>query len=504
MSIMKKNSISVAFATFLTASLLLATATDVKAASFDCAMASSRIDNAICASPQVSKLDSDLDGAYKAALARNSNPDGVKLAQRSWLKETRNACQNEGCLVNVYTQRIAALSVGLQPSVANAASRETPMPSRAEVESDDANIPSAADLLARESAEKAKQAAEQAAAAAEAQKVAEQAAAAASAAQAQKLAEQAAADVRRKAEDQRLMLMAGGGVAVLFALAFCAWFLLRRRRNAKNAKSVAVSKRPVDTRARVNDSEVIRQVHSELNSGQLPQPKQQPMAPSMVEKSTMAPLLSGAVTQDEKPIFCGACGSKLTEGAKNCGSCGKAVSSSVNIINQQTVDDAKKKLASATSAIVKASIKAAEQFHGEVKGINEARKNSFEEGKEINNKGKIEQTKAPSVSFWGKLTGKQKGIVIGGLLIVLFLGSKLTSESTSSGDYRNRSNNQITQDPAALVQEAGETFQRIHNIICTTPVSSQVQQCVLKNPNQTGVTAWCLNIVRQLRQNEGC
>jgi len=68
------------------------------AASFDCTKASSRVDKAICNSPQISQLDSDLDAAYKKALAANNDPEALKLAQRSWLKENP-LCQDR-CRVN--------------------------------------------------------------------------------------------------------------------------------------------------------------------------------------------------------------------------------------------------------------------------------------------------------------------------------------------------------------------------------------------------------------------
>ena len=101
---------------FAAIALSLAFNCTVFAASFDCAKAVSRIENAICASPELSNLDSQLATAYAAALARSSDVDGVKAAQRAWLKETRNSCGDLNCLTAVYKQRIAALSVGVNDS----------------------------------------------------------------------------------------------------------------------------------------------------------------------------------------------------------------------------------------------------------------------------------------------------------------------------------------------------------------------------------------------------
>lgn len=90
-------------------SLIFALVNPALGASFDCTKASSRIDNAICASPELSELDNKLDAVYRAALAVSTDPPGVREAQREWLRATRNYCSDEGCLLTVYKQRIAAL-----------------------------------------------------------------------------------------------------------------------------------------------------------------------------------------------------------------------------------------------------------------------------------------------------------------------------------------------------------------------------------------------------------
>ena len=96
--------------------ILIALNSNSFAASFDCAKAVSRIENAICASPELSDLDSQLANAYKSAISRSDDIDGVKAAQRAWLKETRNSCDNLNCLLSVYKQRIAALTTSKNPA----------------------------------------------------------------------------------------------------------------------------------------------------------------------------------------------------------------------------------------------------------------------------------------------------------------------------------------------------------------------------------------------------
>lgn len=90
------------------------------AASFDCSKAASRVDSAICASPKVSKLDSDLATAYQSALKSAVDVGAFKSAQRAWIKNIRDACMDEACLIEAYSNRVRELtSVLKQGSVAS-------------------------------------------------------------------------------------------------------------------------------------------------------------------------------------------------------------------------------------------------------------------------------------------------------------------------------------------------------------------------------------------------
>lgn len=89
------------------------------AASFDCAKALSRIENEICASSGISELDSQLAEIYSVVILKSADPDGVKAAQRSWLKLTRNQCQDTACFVSVYQQRIDDLAASIPKTAQN-------------------------------------------------------------------------------------------------------------------------------------------------------------------------------------------------------------------------------------------------------------------------------------------------------------------------------------------------------------------------------------------------
>jgi len=80
-----------------------------RAASFDCAKASTFVEKAICTDKQLSSLDDQLAGLYKAARAANVNAATVEADQKVWLS-SRDQCIDAACLKKAYADRIAVLS----------------------------------------------------------------------------------------------------------------------------------------------------------------------------------------------------------------------------------------------------------------------------------------------------------------------------------------------------------------------------------------------------------
>lgn len=76
-------------------------------ASFDCMKATTEVEKTICASRRLFALDKELAATYAAARKRGG--DALRDEQRRWLKETRDACDYDGCLEPVYLMRIATL-----------------------------------------------------------------------------------------------------------------------------------------------------------------------------------------------------------------------------------------------------------------------------------------------------------------------------------------------------------------------------------------------------------
>ena len=89
-------------------------ATGVQAASFDCKKARSEDEKAICANPELSKLDDDLAAAFKAALGLMSGDTKriaiFRKAQAEWVKERDRCGGTASCLKNEYVRRIRWLS----------------------------------------------------------------------------------------------------------------------------------------------------------------------------------------------------------------------------------------------------------------------------------------------------------------------------------------------------------------------------------------------------------
>jgi len=87
----------------------LATAQPAQAASFDCAKATTKIEKLICADPELSKLDDELNVAYNIAMQAEPYAENVQQTQKQWLRD-RNQCRAADCVKKQYEMRLAALS----------------------------------------------------------------------------------------------------------------------------------------------------------------------------------------------------------------------------------------------------------------------------------------------------------------------------------------------------------------------------------------------------------
>ena len=82
--------------------------TPIKAASFDCAKASTNVEKIICATKDLQILDEKLAETYKQALETSADKSSLIHAQVAWLKD-RNACTTAPCIRGFYNKRIFSL-----------------------------------------------------------------------------------------------------------------------------------------------------------------------------------------------------------------------------------------------------------------------------------------------------------------------------------------------------------------------------------------------------------
>ena len=90
--------------------LIIFTLSNAYAVSFDCNKASRIFEKAICSNIELSKLDDELNVAYKNAVS--INPE-IKISQRDWIKSSR-LCENnlsslDQCIKNAYSDRLVIL-----------------------------------------------------------------------------------------------------------------------------------------------------------------------------------------------------------------------------------------------------------------------------------------------------------------------------------------------------------------------------------------------------------
>lgn len=100
-------------ATCLTAAIhAQAVAPRAISASFDCNKAASPVETMICRDIQTSALDNKLQQTYTAALAAvaPSSKKALIEEQRHWITYTRDVCQDDACLRQVYAVRIDMLA----------------------------------------------------------------------------------------------------------------------------------------------------------------------------------------------------------------------------------------------------------------------------------------------------------------------------------------------------------------------------------------------------------
>lgn len=97
----------------------------VLAASFDCEKAVSNIEKLICSNEKLSSLDDQLNSTYKKSIESKEISDGIKQAQKKWIKE-RNVCIDTACIQLSYEKRLNELVVSSQSQIREQLNNDSP------------------------------------------------------------------------------------------------------------------------------------------------------------------------------------------------------------------------------------------------------------------------------------------------------------------------------------------------------------------------------------------
>lgn len=89
-------------------------------ASFDCKMATTRVEHLICANTELSWLDDTLAEAFSLEVEKAESPGLLRSAQKVWLSR-RNGCPDVSCIQQLYEHRIAELSCAPKSAMAGSA-----------------------------------------------------------------------------------------------------------------------------------------------------------------------------------------------------------------------------------------------------------------------------------------------------------------------------------------------------------------------------------------------
>ena len=75
----------------------------------DCSRAKSSVEKLLCSNPRLAEADERLALAFRGAIHRGADPKELMETQRIWIHDARDVCNDVGCLLNAYEERISDL-----------------------------------------------------------------------------------------------------------------------------------------------------------------------------------------------------------------------------------------------------------------------------------------------------------------------------------------------------------------------------------------------------------
>ena len=78
-------------------------------AALDCSRAKSNAEKLLCSNSRLAYADERMALAFRGAIHRGADPRMLMEAQRAWIRDARDACNDVECMLNAYEERISDL-----------------------------------------------------------------------------------------------------------------------------------------------------------------------------------------------------------------------------------------------------------------------------------------------------------------------------------------------------------------------------------------------------------
>ena len=78
-------------------------------AALDCSRAKSNAEKLLCSNSRLAEADDRLALAFRGAIHRGADPRVLMEAQRTWIHDARDVCNDVECMLKAYEERISDL-----------------------------------------------------------------------------------------------------------------------------------------------------------------------------------------------------------------------------------------------------------------------------------------------------------------------------------------------------------------------------------------------------------
>jgi uncharacterized protein len=78
-------------------------------AALDCSRAKTNTEKLLCSNSRLAEADERLALAFRGAIHRGADPKALMDAQRAWIHDARDVCNDVPCMLKAYEERISDL-----------------------------------------------------------------------------------------------------------------------------------------------------------------------------------------------------------------------------------------------------------------------------------------------------------------------------------------------------------------------------------------------------------